>query len=74
MSACVSNKRFDSNGHGEYGRAPDVNQEGLLNFAGISLLASRDDYSYRFVTWADLNIFVSNFAVIHGFAVSRRSA
>ncbi|GJT95087.1 hypothetical protein Tco_1090605 [Tanacetum coccineum] len=42
----------------------------MENFAGISLLASRDDYSSCFVTWADLNIFVSNFTVIHGFAIS----
>ncbi|GKE38696.1 hypothetical protein Tco_1462101, partial [Tanacetum coccineum] len=28
-----------ANGHGEYGRAPNVNPEGLLNFAGILLLA-----------------------------------
>ncbi|GKC70497.1 protein SMG7, partial [Tanacetum coccineum] len=47
-----------AHGHGEYGHAPNVNPEGLLNFAGISLLASRDDYNYRFVTWADLNISV----------------
>ncbi|GJV95049.1 hypothetical protein Tco_1546626 [Tanacetum coccineum] len=32
----------------------------MENFAGLSLLASRDDYSYCFVTWADLNIFVNN--------------
>nr|GEV21416.1 hypothetical protein [Tanacetum cinerariifolium] len=63
-----------SNGHGEYRRAPNVNPEGLLNFAGISLLASKDDYRYRFVTSANLNIFISKFAVIHGFAVSRRSS
>ncbi|GKC65629.1 hypothetical protein Tco_1098227, partial [Tanacetum coccineum] len=47
-----------AHGHEEYGHAPNVNPEGLLNFAGISLLASRDDYNYRFVTWADLNISV----------------
>ncbi|GKC56134.1 hypothetical protein Tco_1083732 [Tanacetum coccineum] len=55
-----------ANGHGEYRRAPNVNPEGLLNFAVMSLLASRDDYSYRFVTWADLNISVSNFEIRRG--------
>nr|GEW48139.1 hypothetical protein [Tanacetum cinerariifolium] len=59
-----------ANGHGEYRRAPNVNPKDLLNFAGILLLASMDDYSYHFVTWAGLNISVSNFVVIYGFAVS----